>query len=305
MATKPSRLRRLDRLAAEGIVFDAHETDGGGPEQFLRTLDNGRHAFAARDQDPSVLLAHLKRADAASILFTTRQPPPKGDWTLSDSLPGETGMTPIAEAISSLLDRLADYPHWLFVLDLGQVLQEEIEEAASEEPPTEDVDENSAESESDDDTELLEEAAELSADDSELEQAEEDGTETEDEAEDLQEEPAESPDDVEINDPEVQSLLEGQAETTDDAEDFDAFVGWLRAELEERGLWGDTVVIFTGQGDSARPDGLCSEAPDHPLCPKREPPAVDSSFARRRPRWASRGCLDAAGRPDGHILVLA
>ncbi len=265
------RTPELDRLAAEGIVFDAHETDGGGPEQFLRTLVTGRHAFAARAEDPSVLLAHLKQANVAPVLFATRQSPPSGDWTLSDSLPGEIGMTPIAEAVSPLLDRLADYSDWLFVLDLGRVEQEEIEEAASEEPPPEDEDDNSPGSESDDDTELLEEAADLDVDDSDLEKAEEDETETapDDEAEDLEpaEDRAESLDEVEINDPELQSLLEGQAETTANAEDFDVFFGWLRAELEERGVWDDTVLIFTGQGDSACPDGLCSEGPDHPLRP--------------------------------------
>ncbi|HEV8059040.1 MAG TPA: hypothetical protein VGP68_04165 [Gemmataceae bacterium] len=263
------RTPELDWLAAEGIVFDAHETDGGGPEQFLRTLITGRHAFAARAEDSSVLLAHLKQANAAPVLFTTSQSPPSGDWTLSDSLPGEIGMTPIAEAVSSLLDRLADYSDWFFVLDLGRVEREKIEVAVSEEPPPEDEDDNSPASESDDDTELLEEAADLDVDDSDLERVEEDQTETDDEAEDLEpaEDPAGSLDDDEINDPEVQSLLEGQAETTADAEDFDVFFGWLRAELEERGLWDDSVLIFTGQGDSARPDGLCSEGPDHPLRP--------------------------------------
>jgi hypothetical protein len=259
------RTPALDRLGAEGIVFDAHETDGGDLEQFLQVLLSGRHAFAARHEDPPVLLAQLRQAGAEAILFSTRQSPPTGDWTLADSLPGETGMTPIVEAVGALLDRLADYPDWLFVFDLERVEQEEIEEAKTEELFVEDEDE------SDDDTELLEESADLDVDDSDLENAEKDqtGTVPDDEAEDLEaaDEPAESLEDVEINDPEVQSLLEGQADATADAEDFDAFVGWLRAELEKRDLWEDTVLVFTGQGDSARPDGLCSEGPDHPLRP--------------------------------------
>jgi hypothetical protein len=260
------RTPAFDRLAAEGIVFDAHETDGGRPEQFLEILLTGRPHFAARSTDPAVLLTQLEQAGAATALLTTRQLEPSDAWTLADSLPGESLMTPIAKSVGAILDRLADCPDWLLVLDLDRVEQDQIDE-----DPEPDLDAEGEEEtldlpdDSEEDAELLSDAAE---EDLETEEDEDELTVEEDvpeseEAEDSNEISA----DEEPDDPELQLLLEGQGETAADAEDLDFLIGWLRSELEERGLWEEVVLIFTGQGDSAHPDGLCSAGPDHPLRP--------------------------------------
>jgi Sulfatase len=253
------RTPTLDRLAAEGIVFDAHETDGGRPEQFLQVLLTGRPSFAARSTDPAVLLTQLEQAGATTALLTTRQFEPSDAWTLSDSLPGESLMTPIAEAVGAILDRLADCPDWLLVLDLDRVEQDQVDEDADEELEPEDEEELDLQEDSEEDAELIDDAPEEV-----IEESEED--ESEPAAEDA-EDSDEASADEEPDDPELQALLQGQGETAADAEDLDFLIGWLRTELEERGLWEEIVLIFTGQGDSAHPDGLCSAGPDHPLRP--------------------------------------
>ena len=258
------RTPALDRLAAEGIVFDAHETDGGRPEQFLQILLTGRPSFAARPADPAMLLMQCEQTRAATALFSTRQEESSDAWTLADSLPGESLMTPIAEAIGAMLDRLADRDDWLLVLDLDRVEQDQVDEDADEALAAED-DEVDLIDDTEEDAELLLDAAE-----EDLEESDEEGEPTvEEDAADSEEAEAsnETADDEEKDDPELQALLEGQGETAADAEDLDAFVDWLRTELEERGLWNEIALIFTGQGDSARPDGLCSAGPDHPLRP--------------------------------------
>ena len=260
------RTPAFDRLAAEGIVFDAHETDGGRPEQFLQILLTGQPVFAARFTDPAILLTQLEQAGAATALLSTRQHVPSDAWTFADSLPGECLMTPIAEAVGAILDRLADCDDWLLVLDLDRVEQDQIDEdpepdlGAEDEEETLDLPDGSEE-----DAELLSDAAE---EDLETEEDEAEVTAEEDDpASEKAEDPDETAADEEPDDPELQSLLEGQGETAADAEDLDFLIGWLRTELEERGLWEEIVLIFTGQGDSARPDGLCSAGPDHPLRP--------------------------------------
>ncbi len=240
----------LDRLAASGVVFDAHETDGGSAAHFLRTLTAGRHAFAAGPDDPPILLARLKQAGAATLLFSTRQAGAADEWTHAECLPGESHDTPIVEGIAALLDHLVEYPDWLFVLDLGRL-------APGEWPAVEEDTEATESSEEVDEAEPIE-GGNLEADSAD----DQEETEPEEEAD----EPAlVIEDEEEPLEPEVQALLEGQAAVAADVEEFDVFFQWLMGEIQERNLAEELLVVFTGQSLAEVPDGLCSAGPAHPL----------------------------------------
>lgn len=274
----------LDRLAADSIVFDAHETDGGDAGQFLQTLLTGRHAFAARLENSPDLLTQLEKAGVTTALVSNRQTGPVGNWALVNSLPGEARMTAVVEAIADMLDRLEGFSDWLLILDLSQLEQDQTQEPALADPSAEqeiDLEEEIDFEEAilprqwgegmDDEGELVAPSAtdiEHVPESDELAKPE---TETapDDEDDEIEEESDVAPAlaEEELNDPELQPLLEGQGETAAGVEDFDAFVGWLREEFEERGLWPQITLVLTGQEDSARPDGLCSAGPEHPLRP--------------------------------------
>ncbi|CAN5477872.1 hypothetical protein BH10PLA2_BH10PLA2_24120 [soil metagenome] len=205
------RTPALDQLAARGIVFDAHETDGAAPDQFLTTLLTGRHVFGQHTEDDKpVLLNQLGQAEIPTILFSTKQATAASAWTHAECLPGETHATPILEAVADLLDRLVEHPSWLLVLDLGRLAPGEWV-APEEETPVPITQEP-----------VVEEEAEPDEEDSEnLENVEfVDDEDAGDDLDDISEvdtaKIADELSDEEIVDTEVQALLEGQAETAAD-----------------------------------------------------------------------------------------
>ncbi len=264
----------LDQLAAGGVVFDANESDGGTPEDFLTTLLTGRHVFGRRPDNALVLLTQLAEAGIPTALFTTRQYSAADEWAYAECLPEETHATPLIEGVAELLDRLVEHPDWLLVLDLGRLAPGEwqVDEEEPQPPDTPEAEETPGDTDDD-----PEEFSEFEADDVEPglaadgEQEPAEDSIDEDELDDLSEEDsaeiAEELAGEEITDPEVQALLEGQAETAADVEEFDVFVRWLLGELQARDLDRELAIFFTGQGDSAQPDGLCSAGPVHPLRP--------------------------------------
>jgi arylsulfatase A-like enzyme len=256
------RTPALDQLAARGIVFDAHETDGAAPEQFLNTFLTGRHGFGQNTEvDLPVLLDQLGRSEIPTILFSTKQERADRAWTEADCLPGETHATPILEAVADLLDRHVDRPSWLLVLDLGRLAPGEWAAPETEPPPP-----IAQQPEPEIATEPTGNIP------GELEDVE--FVDDEDVGDDLDDIPeadsakiADELADDEIVDSEVQALLEGQAELAADVEEFDVFLQWLLGELEEHQLTEDLAIILTGQATAVRPDGLCSAGPAHPLRP--------------------------------------
>jgi hypothetical protein len=247
----------LDRLAAEGIVFDAHETDGGSPDQFLQTLLTGRHAFTRELESKHQLLTTLSKVVVTTAFLSNRETPLADDWDIGIREPGVAGMSQVCDAVVGILDRLKKSADWLLVLDLGRLEQDQLDDPEPEDaaPPAglalaEELNEPT-------ESPLIEIAG------AECENPDADDPE-DDELENAPEGPK-SLAEEEQPDTEAQSLLQGQAEIAAQVEDLDAFVGWLRDELEERELWTDIAFFFTGQGGSACPDGLCSAGPDHPL----------------------------------------
>jgi arylsulfatase A-like enzyme len=258
----------LDQLAASGIVFDAHESDGGTPEEFLSTLLTGRHAFGRRPEDTPVLLTLLDQAGVPTALLSTRQLTAAEEWAFAECLPEEAHATPLIEAATELLDRLVEHPDWLLVLELSRLAPGEwqVDEEETLAPGT-----REAEDILGDPNPELEEFPEAELDDMEIGLESAGDPTDQDELDDISEEAsAEIVEDLteeEMTDPEVQALLEGQAETAADVEEFDVFIRWLLGELQARDLDRELAIFFTGQGDSTRPDGLCSAGPSHPLRP--------------------------------------
>ena len=257
----------LDRLATESIVFDAHEADGGGPLQILRALSTGRHSFAGGAG--AQFFDQLREAKAVAVLLSTRPDADRAGWSQALVFAGETRMSRIREEAQVALSEVADKSDWLFFVDLDRIVNDE-------EPLTAEQDVDLAEEDQPDSGDSASPDAELETEDTEedeLDSADSVDPEAEfedEEAEEDEDAPKKSPEpEPEPIDAELEKILENQAVVAADVEDLDQFVGWLRTELERRGLWDDVLFIFTGPPGTADGDGLCSAGPPHPLRPSR------------------------------------
>jgi len=128
----------LDRLAAEGVVFDRHLSDCPDPAAAGRAWLTGRHQLPAMAGDPAghppapILLAHLKAAGVRTALVRANRPANDAPATfyagwdeVFDARPRAGDDSPLAALVRSLpalLDRLAEVPRWLVWVETDRLL---------------------------------------------------------------------------------------------------------------------------------------------------------------------------------------
>jgi arylsulfatase A-like enzyme len=100
----------LDRLAAEGVVFDGHLADRADAAGARHAWQTGRHPFGDKNAGPNELVALLRRQGVTTALaFDGERPPPKWFRTgWENALPDE---------VLDLVNRLAERDRWLLWID--------------------------------------------------------------------------------------------------------------------------------------------------------------------------------------------
>ncbi len=121
----------LDRLAAEGIVFDRHISDSPDPAAARRAWRTGQHAGTPTPA-PTDLLPLLTSAGVRTVLVRhTREandPPAEflGDWSeIVDARPDPADRAPadaLLRLLPALLARLADRTPWLLWIEIDTLL---------------------------------------------------------------------------------------------------------------------------------------------------------------------------------------
>lgn len=175
----------LDRLAAEGVVFDRHLSDCPDAEAARRAWHTGRHQMPAMDGVPpsgsrlteSTLTESLRAAGVRTIFVRANHPDTDASplyyavWDeVFDARPEADDASPLdalVRSFPSLLDRLAEVPRWLVWVETDRLIPpwdvpQGVFEAYVEdlEEETEEPAEEEAESEEDDDEEFVEEGEE-------------------------------------------------------------------------------------------------------------------------------------------------
>lgn len=123
----------LDRLAAEGIVFDRHISDCPDPAAARRAWRTGKSAILPHRGDPPTdLLPLLTSRGVRTVLIRhTREPhdPPAAfvaGWDeLHTARPDPADRAPadaLLRTLPGVLDRLADVPRWLVWVELDTLL---------------------------------------------------------------------------------------------------------------------------------------------------------------------------------------
>lgn len=144
----------LDRVAAEGVVFDRHVSDCPEPDAAGRAWLTGRHQLpptasgrslgenagpeevppppAGNRPHPSDLLHHLKAAGAHTVVVRANHPDTDaipsfydGWGEVFDARPSPTDNSPLDTLIRdlpSLLDRLGNLPRWLIWIETDRLL---------------------------------------------------------------------------------------------------------------------------------------------------------------------------------------
>ena len=185
----------LDRLAAEGVTFDAHVSDCPDPDAACRAWLTGRHQLprieepnppapfprreggAGSDSPPRFgegLLSALRAAGVRTVVVranhpeTDAAPPFYAAWDeVFDARPEADDDSPLdalTRALPSLLDRLAEVPRWLIWVELDRLLppwdvRQDVFAAYVEDEPEEERTEKDAGYEGDEE-EVAEEPAE-------------------------------------------------------------------------------------------------------------------------------------------------
>jgi arylsulfatase A-like enzyme len=109
----------LDRLAAEGVVFDQHYADDPGGRGAERTCWTGRHRFPfpgeVGDRPAEALPSLVQLLEEQGMPFALVAPSPADESTGDDPSSALERTLPCAVAA---VDRLADREHWLVWVDL-------------------------------------------------------------------------------------------------------------------------------------------------------------------------------------------
>lgn len=125
----------LDRLAAEGVVFDRHYADRPDAEGARRSWRTGRYDFpipagpGAAAAEPADLLHRLRNGSATTFLIQDAlRPTPdffSAGWDHAVRLNAdrvENVFDALRPAVVASLERLASFDHWLLWLDLTLLL---------------------------------------------------------------------------------------------------------------------------------------------------------------------------------------
>ncbi|OWK43352.1 sulfatase [Fimbriiglobus ruber] len=207
----------LDRLAAEGVVFDNHFSDCPDPAAARKAWRTGRHQWPTsetrRDNAPPDDLILLARVRGAHTVLVRANRPANdahaefyAGWDeMFDARPDAStpaGADALAKILPEVLDRLTAHPGWLLWIELDQLLppwhipqdvfdayvEDLFEEEEADPSEVSDAAESTDESETDDESETSGEIEELDIadeadDDEEAEEPEDEEDEEEDESE--------------------------------------------------------------------------------------------------------------------------
>lgn len=127
----------LDRVAAEGVVFDRHVSDRPDPDAANRAWLTGRHQIPPMEErtpraDSRILLPALREAGVRTVIVRANHPDTDADTTFYDGWDEVFDARPQAEdnspldalirSFPSLLDKLGTTPRWLVWVETDRLL---------------------------------------------------------------------------------------------------------------------------------------------------------------------------------------